>query len=158
MSHRSNLIPSFIKIIEYYNPKPESILDVGCGRLQKYFKRKYGEKYTGSDLTGVECDYKADAHSLPFEDNSYEVVTAWSLLEHVNHPLIVLKEMSRVASKIVLLTTDFTKTDQNTDNSHLYCWTPKVFGQLLKKTGYKTMAKVIDHPKSLLGVIWVDSS
>lgn len=39
---------------------------------------------------------KGDAHDLPFEDNSFDVVTCQTLLIHVKKPFSVLQEMKRV--------------------------------------------------------------
>jgi SAM-dependent methyltransferase len=44
----------------------------------------------------------ADAMRLPFFDRSFDLVFCWELLHHVDEPWRVLKEMARVARRLVL--------------------------------------------------------
>jgi ubiquinone/menaquinone biosynthesis C-methylase UbiE len=84
----------------------ENYLDVGCGtgnllKIAKvYFKRitgidiseemlKLSRKYT-DEL------YCANAEAMPFEDNTFNVITANSVLHHFYDPGSVIKEMYRV--------------------------------------------------------------
>ncbi len=46
----------------------------------------------------------ADAHELPFEDNSYDICTLNEILEHVHDPPQVLREAARVARLKVVFT------------------------------------------------------
>lgn len=138
MSGREKLVPIFVKFIEQLHPSPESILDVGCGSLRNVFRKHYGDKYTGLDIpkSGYPRDLIGDAHEMPsIEDQSYDVVTAWSVLEHLENPAIALKEMFRIAKDVLIVSTDLTRQDQDTDPTHLYTWTPKVFGQFLHLAG-----------------------
>lgn len=86
------------------------VLDIGCGGgfltnelgLQGYsvtgidlsesslaIARKY-------DVTKKVNYLKADAYSLPFPDQSFDVVCAMDILEHVDNPQQLIKEASRV--------------------------------------------------------------
>lgn len=52
-------------------------------------------------------DVVADAHQLPFEDNSFECIVCKEVLEHVKRPDIVLSEFRRVlkpGGKLILST------------------------------------------------------
>lgn len=134
MSERERLVPTFVKFIEQLHPNPENILDVGCGPLRDAFRRQYGKRYTGLDLlnTPYPKDIVGDAHKMPrLKDQSYDVVTAWSVLEHLHNPAIALKEMFRITRHVLIISTDLTRQDQDGDPTHLYCWTPKVFRQFL---------------------------
>lgn len=87
-------------------------LDVGCGDLRY---RKYAEK------EGWECffaDFEAraegvsvllDAHSLPFKDESFDVVLVTEVLEHLADPRASLSEIHRVlrGNGEVILTVPF---------------------------------------------------
>lgn len=97
--------------------KPEAkVLDVGCGCGTFFF----WELLNGFDSYGLECcNWKIDfckqkiedfhfplewkeklifgyGEKLPFEDNCFDVVTSWYVLEHVNDWSKCLKEMVRV--------------------------------------------------------------
>lgn len=86
------------------------ILDVGCGGgfLSNQLARQ-GYSVTGVDLspeslsvahkhdvTGSVKYQVADAYKLPFENESFDVVTAMDFLEHVERPQDVISEFSRV--------------------------------------------------------------
>jgi ubiquinone/menaquinone biosynthesis C-methylase UbiE len=62
-----------------------AVLDVGCGESNKY-------------LGFCPCDaYIGDAAFLPFKDESFDAVICNAVLEHVEKPKEVLKEIYRVA-------------------------------------------------------------
>ncbi|MFO8235923.1 MAG: methyltransferase domain-containing protein [Bacteroidales bacterium] len=63
--------------------------------LKKFKKIKNIEYITG-DLNSPWADIKMDVHKIPFETNSFDVIFANHLLEHVENDLIVMKEFYRV--------------------------------------------------------------
>ncbi|HSX03830.1 MAG TPA: bifunctional 2-polyprenyl-6-hydroxyphenol methylase/3-demethylubiquinol 3-O-methyltransferase UbiG [Rhabdochlamydiaceae bacterium] len=90
-----------------------SILDIGCGGgfLTNYLAKK-GHRVSGVDLsekslsiakksdTTQSAEYfLASAYELPFPEESFDVVSAMDLLEHVEKPELVIKEASRVLKK-----------------------------------------------------------
>ena len=94
----------------------DTILDVGCGpgTITVDFAALASKgKVIGSDavesvlsqasdyaasrgLTNVKFQ-KDDANALPFEDNTFDIVHCHQVLQHVNNPVAILKEMRRVA-------------------------------------------------------------
>ena len=88
----------------------KKVLDVGCGGgLLSNFLAQKGFDVTGVDLseeslkvardfdTTNAVDYlTADAYSLPFDANSFDVVCAMDFLEHVDEPARVIAEVARV--------------------------------------------------------------
>ena len=88
----------------------KNILDVGCGGgFLSNALAQHGYEVTGvdlseeslrvakaHDLSGTITYMPADAYHLPFEDQSFDVVTAMDFLEHVDRPEDVVKECARV--------------------------------------------------------------
>jgi 2-polyprenyl-6-hydroxyphenyl methylase/3-demethylubiquinone-9 3-methyltransferase len=86
------------------------VLDVGCGGgFLSNPLAKAGYLVTGVDTskeslrvaqtydtTNSVIYLEADAYKLPFPDQSFDVVTAMDFLEHVEHPELVIKEVSRL--------------------------------------------------------------
>jgi len=87
----------------------ESLLDVGCASgyfLEKAAIKTY--KTTGCDvITGISFDHseyvQANVEELPFEDNSYDVVTCSHTLEHVIDFQKSISELKRVARKQIIV-------------------------------------------------------
>jgi ubiquinone/menaquinone biosynthesis C-methylase UbiE len=98
---------AFIQFLEFN--ETSAILDVGCGlgiltrRLAQMASRGtvWGIERSADQLAKAVQDLpnlhfqQADAHALPFEDNSFDVVFCRYLLEHVANPVQVLTEMRR---------------------------------------------------------------
>ena len=89
----------------------DSLLDVGCGPatitadLATRVARVTGLEATPEAValareTGVEC-VLGDVHALPFPDDSFDVVHAHQVLQHVADPVQALREMARVARRLV---------------------------------------------------------
>ncbi|MBV8396421.1 MAG: class I SAM-dependent methyltransferase, partial [Actinobacteria bacterium] len=72
------------------------ILDVGAGDkpYAPYFGRA-GE-YVGVDPVNPHADVRATAEDLPFDDQSFDVVLCIQVLEHVDDPARVVRELHRV--------------------------------------------------------------
>ncbi|MFA5841405.1 MAG: class I SAM-dependent methyltransferase [Candidatus Paceibacterota bacterium] len=84
-------------------------VDVGAGRAKyKNYIKKYAESYmTVDDLSS---DYQFDAKetkpdvissvfNMPFEDGSFDTVICTEVLEHVEDPFALMKEISRILKK-----------------------------------------------------------
>jgi len=94
------------KLVQYlinrFNIKKDSILlDVGCGRREHIdMFEKYGIESYGIDLENYDGKkvLKANLESdeLPFDNNSFDVVFGKSILEHLNCPLNMMKEVYRI--------------------------------------------------------------
>ena len=53
----------------------------------------------------------AAAESLPFEDQSFDAATAFATIDHWQDPIAGLREMRRVARRVVVFTKDFSDLD-----------------------------------------------
>src|SRR5947199_4773858 len=98
---------------------PESVLDVGCGEgvLTAEWAERLGERrVVGVDLDDPELRVEwakrtrpnlefvsADAGSLPFETDTFDMAAGIEMLEHVPDPDAVLAEMARVARRRLLV-------------------------------------------------------
>lgn len=91
-------------------PRPNKILDVGCASgwfLYELSKRFRTAQYFGVDVYAQAIRYgkkrypslkltNADAHMLPYSDKSFDIVVCTEVLEHVEHPKNVIREIKRV--------------------------------------------------------------
>lgn len=103
------------------------ILEVGCGDtpLKKAL-------HTDINKKALDLDVMCDAHYLPFMDSVFSVVYSSHVLEHLENPLLALKEMRRVSLKYVYLRVpngSYAKFDQM--KSHLFTWNANTFSNLL---------------------------
>jgi ubiquinone/menaquinone biosynthesis C-methylase UbiE/ribosomal protein L37AE/L43A len=75
------------------------LLDLGCGDENQMLSapiRRLGVEYVGIDYTGEHPDYLADAHCLPFADDSFDGALSIAVLEHVRYPYLAAQEVARV--------------------------------------------------------------
>ena len=86
---------------------PDSVLEIGPGpgAFQSVAK-VFGLHVKTLDIDPeLKPDYLAQANAMPFEDNSFDVVCAFQMLEHVPYELslCIFKEMCRVAKNGVVV-------------------------------------------------------
>lgn len=94
-------------ILKHANKEKDKILEIGIGNGFVTDKlRKLGYNVTTVDFD--EClspDFVADVRSLPFNNNSFDIVCAFEVLEHL--PFCdfdkALKELKRVVNKKILI-------------------------------------------------------
>lgn len=120
----------------------------------KGVEAEVGAGYEGMDIRdSVGADHVGDACDLSrFPSDSRDVVTAWSVIEHVYRPYDMLCEMKRISKGTCILTTDYTERNKNNDPTHLYSWTEKTLRQLVKKVHHD--CKVYVDKMMLIGVMY----
>lgn len=75
-----------------------TIVDFGCGK--KPFKQYFpNQRYVGIDNRYGNPDFVASVFHSPFKNNSADTVICSEVLEHINEPLKVVKEIHRVIKK-----------------------------------------------------------
>ena len=125
----------FVDHFIYHNIKPgESILDIGCGDKLRT-KMLVSNKITSVDAwEKVKPDVLLDLEkeSLPFAENSYDVVLMIDFIEHLDKEVgkRLLEEAKKVCKKkIILLTPSFwTDNLDNVNNPELWCYQNKYDG------------------------------
>jgi SAM-dependent methyltransferase len=135
-----------------------SLLDVGCGN-GAYVLAFGGERaMTGVDATAYPGWSRlpgafacADAARLPFADGSFDTVTAFEVLEHLEDPEAALREFGRVCSRNIIITVpDCTTSDGMrrsglafhhwVDRSHVNFWDREGIVALVGKCGFDLVA------------------
>ncbi len=75
----------------------DPVLDLGCGpRDQAGPVTHLGWQYVGVDYSNPAADFLADAHAIPFQDNTFAAVLSYAVLEHLHTPIVALSEIQRV--------------------------------------------------------------
>ena len=111
VSARILKIINFIKTLskKYFNFKKEiKILDIGSSNnfLENYIKEEK-IKYIGIDITGNPTIISDVERGLPFKKNSFHIVIASEIIEHIIDTDLFLEECKRVLKRngILILTT-----------------------------------------------------
>lgn len=93
------------------------LLDIGCnwGEIHSYLDKKQGKIVYGMDI--ILTNYRdnvvrADAHYIPFKDETFDSIFAGEIIEHLENPAQFLREVERVLKRGGALDTDDTKYSQ----------------------------------------------
>jgi len=135
----SKLYNSRLSLIESFYPSKGNLLDIGCGAgfflniakergwnchgleiLPEYIK------YAKENFALENIHFESLDESLTYDENTFDVITLWDLIEHLRNPLKSLKQINRVMKPGGLLV----------------IWTPNVKNAIVLKEkwiGYKTL-------------------
>ena len=88
----------------------QKLLDIGCGNgyFLYYFSKRtnaVGLDFSRQMLAQNPCEnlVQGSALSLPFSDNSFDIVFCSNLLHHIKNPTNVIKEMKRISKKYIVI-------------------------------------------------------
>lgn len=100
---------------------PETLLDVGCGKgILVEWAKKQGINACGLDFASG-YGVQGDLLDMPFEDKSFDMVTAFDVLEHIRPEdlHIALNEMKRVAKFWWILSIGYGPSGINTPDGYV---------------------------------------
>jgi len=138
---------------------PGDLLDVGCGSgAFLAYARDHGWKVRGVELVEAAASFCRDVLNLPvvtgdlleasFPSQSFDVVTLWSVLEHVHNPMAVLHEIRRIlrpGGLLVLAIPNLDSVDAHLFGPawvgydvprHLYLFSHTVIQRMLAQCGF----------------------
>lgn len=96
----SHIKNRYLKLIENYKGKEVRVLIIGAGQKSSYYKEIFGEKTVTSDVhLQYDVDIVFDAHHIPFENETFDIILAQQVLEHCIRPWQVADEFQRVVKK-----------------------------------------------------------
>jgi ubiquinone/menaquinone biosynthesis C-methylase UbiE len=140
-----------------------SVLEVGCGTgavLDELSRAHIGTRHVGVDLADPQKHAETalellpyDGATLPFGNNSFDLVYASHVLEHVLEPRSFLAELHRVGKLIYVevpcelhLRTDYTKIQSTLNIGHINSFTPHSFALMMRTSGFDVLEfSLFDH-------------
>ncbi len=150
-----NRITGIVKSLQ-----PDSVLDAGCGEgftSEIFLREMPALKLTGFDPHEPSVELSrmrnprgeflvADIYSMPFEDDSFDVVGCFEVLEHLHEAPRALAELARVAGGYVVLSVphepffclsnaargkNLDITPRGSDPDHRNFWSRETFGRFV---------------------------
>ena len=109
-------------------------LDVGCGSSKQ-------DGYVGIDMLdaeGVDTVWDLENFPWPFEDNSFDYIKAFHIVEHINDQVGFFREIHRVAANDAILhleTPHFSSSNSWADPTHVKHFSV-LFTDIVTKGGY----------------------
>ncbi len=132
------------------------ILDIGCSKGDYViYLNNHGYDSYGCDITKDELWKRSpdkfkigNIYKLPYRDKSFDTLVAFEIFEHLENPPSALKELSRVASKNIIISVPNCEIPpaffysglsfyHNIDKTHINRFTEKDIKELLENNGYK---------------------
>ncbi len=145
----------------------KSFLDVGCGNGSYVLKLAETVDAQGVDITEYENWSAApdrfqiaDAAKLPFDDDQFDNVACFEVIEHVADPVAVLKELARVSRRHVIVSVpnceipEAMKASRMTfyhyiDRSHVNFFTGETLGTAFDEAGISVDESRLINPCNL---------
>lgn len=148
-----------IKLCQKFNFK--KVLDVGAGDgavLKELDSRRFTENLHAVEISGSGIEkinqrqLKSlrevklfDGYTIPYEDKTFPLATCSHVIEHVEHPRLLLREIARVSEyQFFEVPIDFSmfvdrKIDHFLSYGHINIYTPALFKFLLKSEGFEVI-------------------
>ena len=150
--------------------KEGKILDIGCGHgLFLGVAKDRGWDAYGIELSKEVCKYgrslglniiNKGLEETNFKENSFDVITLWDVIEHVENPSETLKLSNHILKKggIIVFSTPnigslfakiMGKKWWNLVNMHLYYFDKKTIKKILEKNGFIVL-KITSYPRIII--------
>jgi len=111
-------------------------LNLGCGENKK-------DGYINLDhnsLVSPDIDHDLNLFPYPFPDNNFDLIEAFHVLEHLDKPFIVMKELHRIlkpGGKLIIRVPHFSRGFTHAEHSHGFDVTfPLYFNKNFTKSGF----------------------
>ncbi len=150
------------------NDKFEKVIEIGAGdgaileqiNNTNFCKELYAleisdsgiQKIQERNLQKLRLVEKFDGYSTNFKDNEFDLAYCSHVIEHVEHPRLLLREIKRISKKQIFeVPIDFSfSVDKRANHflsyGHINIYTPSLFRFLLISEGYKILE---DKPQML---------
>jgi len=143
--------------------RQKKVLDYGCGDgVLTYMLDKKGACAYGVDISNIPLNLARNIHQLkgcnskfskstnyktPFEDNFFHAVICSDVIEHVQYPEIILKEIYRILKKngIAIISTPIRFTEYPLDKMHVVEWFQQEFADLICQI-FSEVRFSVSHP------------
>jgi SAM-dependent methyltransferase len=145
-----------------------SILDIGCGDgavLKRLSDEEFGRQFYGLEIsrTGlaltekrainnlVECKLY-DGYTIPYGDDQFDLAVLSHVVEHLEHPRVLLREAGRVAARVFLevpLEDNYRQKWNyvaNDARGHINLYSSKSARWLVQTSGFEIVRQVITIP------------
>ena len=129
--------------LEKYLVRECKLVDVGCGdgRFAKFLQSHFSCQVLGIDTINylsTAIPFQAyDGGIIPLEDKSFDVAICLAVIHHTNDPELILKELHRIAKKVILIE-DYCSNTLGKVGLHLNDYFTNVFQNLYKCwSGYR---------------------
>jgi ubiquinone/menaquinone biosynthesis C-methylase UbiE len=147
---------SILKFLDASNLFPElfaiEISDTGISQILKRNLQK---------LIDVK---KFNGYEIPYSDKEFDMAYCSHVIEHVEHPRILLRELKRISNfQVFEVPIDYSiRVDQNVKHflsyGHINIFTPTLFKFLLKSEGYEIISELLTHTdREVIRFIWYRS-
>lgn len=157
---RISLFRKKINLIKQYFPSKGRILDLGCaaGFFLKIMNELNYQTY-GIEISNFASDYaqnkfhlnviQGDLSNANFQDNFFQIITLWDVLEHLPNPREVLIELNRIMGNEGIMIIETVNTDSlnvklmknnwplYSPDFHLFYYNKKFLINILDKAGFK---------------------
>ena len=145
----------------------DSVLEIGAGEgaiLKRLSELKFGKKLYALEIStsGVETIKKKeipqlnecsvfDGYHVPYDDGNFDIAILSHVIEHVEHPRVLLYEASRVA-KFVFVEVPLEDTIRLSNDfvfdkvGHINFYSLKTIRRLLQSCGLKILGQIVTNP------------
>jgi 2-polyprenyl-3-methyl-5-hydroxy-6-metoxy-1,4-benzoquinol methylase len=133
MESTPGTVETIISLLSAF-PGDMKLLDYGCGQHQSQYLRQMGFNVHSCDILDFTIPHytKIDPakDKLPFSDKQFDVTVISEVVEHVENPWVLLRELVRVTKQCIIVSTPNVVSKKSKEvfvqTNYLYWFTPDV--------------------------------